>query len=179
MREPGGKLRQQAHLAQGILHLPFPVVLVLIQMVVDQALGDDVVHLGPLIQGSHGVLEDHLAFLDDLLIQLLADLPADALALEQDLPGRYRVDAGNGAANGGLARAGLAHQGEGLPLVDVEVDVVNGDERFPAASEGNLQVLNLYQLFTLWHSKFPPLLLHLFTQLLDRLRLLDLGGPGV
>ena len=177
--EPGGKLRQQAHFPQRVLHLPLPVILVLVEVVVDEALGDDVVHLGPLVQRGHGVLEDHLALLDDLQIQLLGDLPADPAALEEDLAGGHRVDAGDCAANGGLARAGLAHQGEGLPLVDVDVDMVNGDKLFPATSEGNLQVLDLYQLFTLWHSKFPPLLPHLFTQLFDGRRLLDLGRSGV
>src|SRR5699024_9373103 len=129
---------------------------VLVEVEVQQALGDDILHLGPLVQAGHGVLEDHLALADDLLVQLLGDLAVDLAALEQDLAPGSGVDAGDGTADGGLARARLAHQGERLALVDVEVDVVDGHELLAPRAEGDLEVLQFNELFSFSHWRGPP-----------------------
>ena len=104
------------------------VLLIFVQVVVQQTLGHDVLDLGALVQGSHGVLEDHLDLADDFLVQLLGDMAIDLLAFEEDVAAGSRVDAADGAANGGLAGAGLADQREGLALVDVEIDMIHCDE---------------------------------------------------
>ena len=149
--EAGGKLRQQADLMQGVHHLFVQVFLIFVEMMVQQALGNDILDLGALVQRSHGVLEDHLDLADDLFVQFLGDLAVDLLALEEDVAAGGRVDAADGTANGGLARAGLADQREGLALVDVKIDVVHGHELLFAGAKGDLKVFQLNQLFTLSH----------------------------
>jgi hypothetical protein len=66
-----GKLGQEAHLQQGCLHLAPPVGLVLKSLKVVQTLADYVVDLGPLVQGGHGILEDHLYLLPQQALGLL------------------------------------------------------------------------------------------------------------
>ena len=147
VREAAGELGQQSHLLEGLLDLVLPIVLVLVQMVVDETFGHDVVHLGPLVQGGHGVLEDHLHGADHLGVHLPADLAADPLALEEHLAAGDGVDAHDGTADGGLAAAALAHQGEGLALVDERVAKVAGltQEEIQAYEERNVAlVINDY-----------------------------------
>ena len=127
------------------------VVLVLVQVVVEQALRHDVLHLGTLVQRCHGVLEDHLHFADDLTVQLFGNFAVDLLALEIDVAAGSGVDAADGTANGGLAGAGLTHQRERLALVDVKIDMVHGHKFLFARAKGDLKVFQLNQLFTLSH----------------------------
>ena len=115
---------------QSVHDLFMQVILVLVQVVVQQTLSHDVLDLGALVQGGHGVLEDHLHLTDDLTVQLLGDLAVDLLALEEDVAARGRVDAADGTANGGLAGAGLADQREGLALIDVKVDMIDSTNFF-------------------------------------------------
>ena len=79
MREAAGKVPGKAHLLHDLRDLAGPVLFILIKVVVIQALRDDIVYLGPLVQGSHGVLEDHLHLhmepLDGGLVQLAGDGP--------------------------------------------------------------------------------------------------------
>ena len=145
MREAAGELAQKAHFFQRLLHLVLTIVLVFVQVVVDQAFGHYVVHLGALVQGCHGILEDHLQGADHLGIHLLGDAAADALALKQYLALGDGVDAHDGAADSGLAAAALAHQSERFALVYLEVHVVDRHELLAPAAEGDLQVLDLEQ----------------------------------
>ena len=149
--EAGSKLRQQADLMQSVHHFLVQVVLVLVQVVVEQALRHDVLHLGALVQGRHGILEDHLHLADDLAVQLFGNLAVDLLALEEDVAGGGGVDAADGTANGGLAGAGLTHQRESLALVDVKIDMVHGHKFLFARAKGDLKVFQLNQLFALSH----------------------------
>ena len=151
MREAGSELRQQADFVQRIHDLVVQVVLVFVQVVVQQTFGHDVLDLGALVQGCHGVLEDHLDLADDLLVQLFGDLAVDLLAFEEDVAAGGRVDAADGTANGGLAGAGLADQREGLALVDVKIDMVHSHKFLFARAKGDLKVFQLNQLFTLSH----------------------------
>ena len=114
---------------------------------VQQALGHDVVHLGALVQRGHGVLEDHLDLLGDFFVQLPGNLSVDFFALVDDFAVGHGVDADDGAADGGLAGAGLTHQAEGLALVDVKGDAVDGHELVPLGTEGDLHVSDADQDF--------------------------------
>ena len=109
-------------------------------MEIVQALGNDIVHGGPLVQGSGGVLEDHLDVADDLPVQAVGNLAGDAHALVQDFARGAGVDPDHGPANGGLAGTGLADQGEGLSLVDVEGSILDGLEGFVPLAEGDVHI---------------------------------------
>ena len=65
----GEVLGEQAHLFDHGLHLLHPVRLVAEQVEVVEALGDDIVHSGPLVQRRRRVLEHHLDVSDDLTVQ--------------------------------------------------------------------------------------------------------------
>ena len=151
MGEAGGKLRQQADLMQGVHHLFMQVFLIFVEMMVQQALSNDILHLGALIQRSHGILEDHLDLTDDLLVQFLGNLAVDLLALEEDVAAGGRVDAADGTANGGLTGAGLADQREGLALIDVKVDMIDSNKFLLTGAKGDLKVFQLNQLFAFSH----------------------------
>ena len=140
-------LREQTHLLDHLLHLPNPVGLVLKEVEVIEALGDDIVHGGPLVQGRGGVLEDHLDVADDLPVQGVRDFSGNADTLVVDLTARQGIDPDDGAADGGLAGTGLAHQGEGLPLVDVKGSVLNGADRVVPLAEGNVHIFQGQQNF--------------------------------
>ena len=96
---------------------------------------------------SQYILEYHLNPPGDLLIQSPGNPPIDFLAVEENFPPGSGVDADDGPANGGLAGAGLAHQAEGLALVDVEGHLVHGGKGVPPGAEFYGEVLNLHQLF--------------------------------
>ena len=148
MGEPAGKFRQQAHIGQGFFHL-FPAFLPGYPVSAGvETLADDVVHLGPLVQGGHGVLENHLDPAGDLLVQLPGDAPVDLLAVKEDFSPGGGMDADDGPADGGLAGAGLSHQAEGLPLVDVEGYPVHRGKGMPPGAKANGQILNLHQFFS-------------------------------
>ena len=128
MRETGSEFRQQAHIQQCLPDLLLPLGGGQVGLDILQALAHDVADLGALVQGGLRVLEDHLDLLDDLLVQLSGDLAVDLLALVQNLAARGGQDAHDGAADGGLAGAGFAHQTKGLALVNFKVGTVHGLE---------------------------------------------------
>ena len=137
----GQMFRQEADLLDHVLHLLHPLGLTGVEVEVTQALGNDVVHGSPLIQAGCGVLEDHLDVADDLPVQGVGDLSGDAHALVVDLASGQGVDPDDGPADGGLARAGLAHQGVGLPLVDVKGGVLYGPHGVFALAESDVHIL--------------------------------------
>ena len=62
MREAGGKVFGKAHFLHDLLHFAQPVLLVIEQMIVIQAFGDNVIHLCALVERGHRILKDHLHF---------------------------------------------------------------------------------------------------------------------
>ena len=102
---PGQVLGEQADFVDHLLHLGHTVGLVFIQVEIVQALGNDIIHGGPLVQGGGGVLEDHLDIPDDLPVQGVGNLAGNPDALIQNLTGGAGVDPDYGTADGGLAGA--------------------------------------------------------------------------
>jgi hypothetical protein len=72
-----------------------------------------------------GVLEDHLE-LAPVGPQLPAGKVGDVMPVEDHPAGGERVQAGGAARQRGLAAAGLPHQAESLPPVDLQADPVDG-----------------------------------------------------
>ena len=139
---PGFVFGQQTHVLERLVYLGDPLLLIPIEMEVVEALGHAVLDSGPLVQRGGGVLEDHLDIADHVAVLLPADLAGDALALELDFACAAGIDPKDGAAERGLAGAGLAHQSEGLALVDVEVGVLHGHELLFAGTEGDVHMLD-------------------------------------
>ena len=144
----GQMLGQQTDFLDHALDLLDAVLLILEELEVVQALGDDVVDGSTLVQGSGGILEDHLDVTDDLAVQAAGGLAGDANALVLDLTSSQGVDADNGTADGGLAGAGLTNQGESLTLVNIERGVLNGLDRIVALAEGDVHILEAQQNFS-------------------------------
>ena len=142
MGVPGQVLGQQAHVTDDLLDLGNAVFLILVQVEVVKSLGDDVFDGGALVQAGGGVLEDHLDLPDDLPVIFTGELAGDLLSLVIDGARGAGVDADDGATDGGLSGAGLAHEGEGLALINVEADVFDGLERFFSASKDDVQILD-------------------------------------
>ena len=147
MGEAGRKLGQQAHIQQRLTDFFVPLGGGEVGPDVHQALAHDVAHLGALVQGGLGVLEDHLHLLDDLPVQCVGNFAVDLLALVEHLTAGGGQDAHDGPADGGLARAGLAHQTEGLALIDGKVCVLDGLVGFAAGAVSHLEVFHLEQYF--------------------------------
>ena len=103
MGEAAGELRQQPHVVEGLGYPFIPFRLGQVEAIGVQALGHDVVHLGPLIEGGHGVLEDHLNPPGHLPVQLPGDAAVDLAAVKDHFAPGGRVDADDGPADGGLA----------------------------------------------------------------------------
>src|SRR5215211_6900732 len=78
----------------------------------------------PRVQRRVRVLEDHLHPASERPELLLVEL-RDVLAVEDDPPGRRRVQPQDRAADGGLAAAGLADEPERLAAVDGQRDTVD------------------------------------------------------
>lgn len=100
--------------------------------------GERLAHGGPdghaRVQRGVGVLEDDLH---------IAPAPShggavqgeEVLPLEEDLAGGGLLEAEDAPTEGGLAGAGLAHEAEGLALLDAEGDAVDG----PHVAHGALE----------------------------------------
>ena len=116
-------------------------------MDVHEPFGNDIIHLGALVERGHRVLENHLDFLGDLMVQLLGDLAADALAFEADLALGSRVDADDRTADGGFAGARFAHQTECFALVNIEAYAFYRNERLAVGAELYYKVFYFHQLF--------------------------------
>ena len=135
MGEAAGKLRQQPHGGEGPLHLLPALCLGEVLLDVIESLGDDVIHLGPLVEAGHGVLENHLDFPGHLPVLLPADFSADSFPPVKDLPPGDGVDADDGPADGGFSAAGFPHQAKGLPFVDVKAHMVHRPEGIAVAAK--------------------------------------------
>ena len=66
---------------------------------------DDIVNLGPFIQGCHGILEDHLHLPGDFSVQLRIDFSAELIPFKMYLAAGDRIDSHDCPAEGGLSRA--------------------------------------------------------------------------
>ena len=149
MREAGGIFRQQTDVRQRLLHAllaffrrdAFDVV---------KTFGDDIIHLSALVERSHGVLEDHLDFAGDFVVQLFGNFAVDLLAVVNDFAPRCWMDADDGAADGGLARTGFTDQTEGFALIDIKRDAVDSGKETALAAEADLEVLHMQQNFFLF-----------------------------
>ena len=62
----------------------------------------------------------------------------------------------HGAADGGLAGAGFAHQAKGLAAINIEGDLVHGAQLFAAGTEVHGHIFELKNLLA--HPRAPPLL---------------------
>ena len=82
MRESGCELRKKSYLTERFLHFRFSVRIILVQMVVEQSLGNNIIYFGTFVQRCHRVLEDHLTFLDHFQIQFFGDSSIDLPAFE-------------------------------------------------------------------------------------------------
>ena len=122
--EAVGVLLVQAHFFQQAVNFLGALGLVLIQVVDIHALGDDIADGHAGVQGSVRVLEDHLS-LPLIGEQLTAFQGVNVLAPVEHLSIGLVVHAQAGAAAGGLAAAGLAHQAQRLALTDAERNVVH------------------------------------------------------
>ena len=139
------------------------------------SLADDLAHGHTGLQGGEGVLEDDL-HLGAHVAHLLGVEVIDLLAVEQHLAaGLFAGQTKNGAAGGGLAAAGLAHQAHSGAALEVKGDAVHGlhitdglVEHAALDGEVLLQVLDLEDvlrvvldlllsgLFDISHSERPP-----------------------
>ena len=100
-----------------------------------------------LLQGLSGVQGGVRVLKHDLHLlpgggQLLALHVGDVLALQEDLALRALQQMHDGAAQGGLAAAGLADHAQGLALLDGEGHVVHGVEHARGHGEILEQVLD-------------------------------------
>ena len=147
----GQVLRQQADLIHHVFHLSHAVGLVFEQVEIVQALRDNIVHGSPLVQGCGGVLEHHLNIADDLAVQSVGNFTGNTHALVLDLPLGQGINPNDGTTYCGLAGAGFAHQGEGLPLIDVKGGVLHCADRVLPLAEGDVHALdrqqNLFPVF--------------------------------
>ena len=84
------------------------------------------------------VLKDHLNFARELLIQRTGNFSVDALTFVKNLAAGGGQDTQNGAADGGLAGAALAHKTEGLAFIDGETGVLHRRIGFAPAAVGHL-----------------------------------------
>ena len=147
-------LREQTDLADHILYLFDAIRLIFKEVEVVQAFGYDIIHGRALVQGSRGILEDHLDVPDNLSVERMGDLAGNAHAFILDLPGGARIYTDDGASDGGFAGAGLAYKGKCLTLVYVKGRVFDRTNGIVAFAEGDVHVAqgeqNLLAVFIDW-----------------------------
>ena len=118
------------------------------------------------IQRSHGILEDHGNLIAAHLFQFLRCHFQYIFSIQFNLavfddPRRIRNQIQNRKCRGSLARAGLAHQTQGLALADGKAHVIHGLNvlavlAHTAGGEILLQVLDFNQRLVFTHSAFSP-----------------------
>ena len=111
-------------------------------------LRDLVAHPHNGVQGGHGILKDHgdliAADLSQLAVLHLEQiLPVEEDLSAADLGGGLGQKPQNGQGGGGLARAGLAHQTQGLALFDGEADAVDRLDHRVVGAVVNGQIFDL------------------------------------
>ena len=113
-----------------------------------QGLHDLVAHGQGGVEAGHGILEEH----GGLRAAHGAHLPLaaghDVAAFQQDAArdaGIVRQQAQDGTAKHGLAAARFAHDGQGLPGVQFQIDAAHGLYLSGGGSEGDVQVFQLQQ----------------------------------
>ena len=137
----GQMLRKEAHLLNDLLHLMDPVGLIPVKVEIIEALRDDLLHRGPLVQRRCGILEHHLDIADHLAVQRPGDLSRDPDALIADLAPGTGVGADDGASDGRFSRPRLAHKGKGLALVNIEGYVLDSPDNIVALAEIDVHML--------------------------------------
>ena len=76
------------------------------------------------IQSGIGILEDHLAVLDDLLVQFPADAAVDLPAFVENFTGSGGIDPQDGTADGSLAGTGFTNQTENFAFFDIHTNII-------------------------------------------------------
>ena len=113
-----------------------------------QPLANDILHLLAGVQAGHGILEDHLHFGAQHFMGIGAELAADLAAVKGDFAARRIIQADDAAADGGFARAGLAHQAVGFAGIHLEGYAVDGlDGKLPGNGKMLFEVFHLQQRF--------------------------------
>ena len=186
-----GKLMGIAHGVLGVeadqlhqLHDAVAALLGIFAEFVDiQGLADDILHRHTGVQRGIRVLEHHLhllavgqhidadlfaqnrlavgAHLETAILVILLAAVIQHVAVKGNAAAGGLVKLKKGAAHGGFAAAGLAHQTQGLPGTDGEGDVVHrleGDGLAKPGTDGEIffQVLDLNQIFAVCHLISPP-----------------------
>ncbi len=105
MREACSKLRQQAHIHQCFMYSRLPLFPIQVFLGAVEAFGDNVIHLGPLIEGGHRILEYHLDFSCYPPIEIFIYLAGNTLAIIDDFAAAGLVHPDDGTAYGCLTRA--------------------------------------------------------------------------
>ena len=154
---------RDAHLAQHVRGVAAGLLLGLVGMEAD-GLHHLPVNAHGGVQGAHGLLKDHAhpAATDgaDLRVRGRQQVHAvqNGMAVGHLARGVLQK-AHNGEARHALAAAGLAHQTQNLPLIDVEGDLIHGrDAALLAGEELRAQLVYLQQYFFLHiESPFPIL----------------------
>ena len=156
-------LAVQAHALQQGDDLVVAILVVLGQVMDVDALAHDVTDGHAGVQACVGVLEHdlHPAAVGQHIHGDLLFLIKQQVAVIVDLTAGGLVQAQQGAAGGGLAAAGLAHQTQGLALADGKAHVIHGLNilavlAHTAGGEILLQVLDFNQRLVFTHSAFSP-----------------------
>ena len=116
--------RRQRHPLQQLAHLPQPRHR-RADAVDDQRLFDDFLHAAPGIQRRGRILKHHL-HLPAHRPQRLFIEACNVASFEDDLSIRRRQQPSQQSAERGLARSGLAHQGQGRAFLDCQAHTVDG-----------------------------------------------------
>ena len=149
-----------AHAGQ---QLQRPILRILLRnlLVQQHGLGQLLADLHDGVQAGQRVLKDHAQLVAAVLVELiLLQLQQIHALVEDGTRVHHRVggqDTHQRPRRDRLARAGFAHDGQRLTLVQVEVDAAHGAHHALVGAEGNRQVLRLKDLFSLVHI-IPPLL---------------------
>ena len=157
MGKPAGKFRQKTHIGQRLVHHIAALFLGIVPSRRVKPLRHDVAHLGPLVEGIHGVLKNHLYIAGDLTVLGGGQLAGDALAVQANLACRQRVGPDDGPADSGLAGAGFPHQAKGLSFINGKGNIVHRHEGVPFFAEFHPDVVHFQHFFTFSHWRTPPL----------------------
>ena len=136
----GQVLRQQAHLINHLFHSPHTVGLVVKQVEIVQAFGDNIIHGSPLVQRCGRILKYHLNISDDLPVQSVWNLTGNAYALVLNFPTSQWINPDNRTPHGGLSGTRLTYQRKGFPLVNIKGCVLNSADCGLSLAEGNIHI---------------------------------------